>query len=141
MLTKGVSPNSVYYVTPNGARAFDLQNGGFAEELGRLTGRVSREAAQSVRILSVTSLASRWLRGNGAATLEMSADYATWSPRESEAALRELLKTGTYRNRISDEDLPDIVRWHRLRRSRVPETDFQGIPALWPEIIALYEQE
>ena len=137
MPTKGVPPQSIFYVTPNGARAFDLQNGAFAEELGRLTGSVSREAAQSVRILSVLRLAHRY----GAAILGMSADYAIWGPQESEAALRELLNAGTYQSRISDEDLPDIVRWHRRRRSSLPETDFQGIPALWPEIIALYEQE
>ena len=141
MLTNGVPTQSIFYVTPNGARAFDLQNGAFAEELGRLTGRVSREAAQSVRILSVLRLAHRWLRRYGAAILGMSADYAIWGPQESESTLRELLKAGTYRSRISDEDLPDIVRWHRRRRSSLPETDFEGIPALWPEIIALYEEE
>ena len=71
----------------------------------------------------------------------MSGDYTIWSPRKSEEAARELLRTGTYRNRIPDEDVPDILRWHSLRRSRLPEADIEGIPALWREIVDLYEKE
>ena len=61
-------------------------------------------------------------------------------PSAVRKAVRELQKTGAYRNRISAADVPDIVRRHRLRCSRLPEADIQEIPALWREIIDLYEK-
>ena len=140
LLKDGVSPRSIIYLNQNLRRALAVRST-FSEELGRITEGVSGEAAASVRITTIQLLADSWLRRFGAETAGIPHDFTVWDRRRSEEVVRELVKRGAYQLRIFDEDIPGILRWHRLRCSKMQEMDIQGVPPLWHEIIQLYDEE
>ena len=140
LLKAGVSPRSIIHLNLNLRGALAVRST-FPEQLGRIAEGVSREVAASVRITTIQLLADSWLRRFGPEKAGIRNDFTVWDRRRSEEVVRELVKRGAYRLRIFDEDVPDILRWHRLRCSRMQEMDIQGVPALWPEIIQLYDEE
>ena len=140
LLAEGVDPKAIFRLTPNAHMVGELRRT-LPRELTRIIDGVSREASSAVQIHSIHGFAELWLREVGLASVGFSSDAKLLSRRESEEIIRQLLSPSTLQDRVADGDIPDILRWHRFRRSTIPETEVPGIPSLWHEIVNLYEQE
>ena len=140
LLEGGVDPKAIFRLTPNIHLVPEIRTT-FPSQLMRMNDRVTKEAAEAVQVGTIPGLAESLLRDLGPDTVQVSSDFLRWFPRQSEEVIRQLLSTSTLRARISHEDIPDILRWHRFRRSLFPEAEVPGIPSLWHEIVDLYEQE
>ena len=140
LLLEGADPKSIFRLTPNVHLVAEIRTT-FPSQLMRMNDRVTKEAAEAVQVGTIPGLAESLLRDLGPDTVQVSSDFLRWFPRQSEEVIRQLLSTSTLRARISHEDIPDILRWHRFRRSLFPEAEVPGIPSLWHEIVDLYEQE
>ena len=140
LLLEGADPKSIFRLTPNVHLVPEIRTT-FPSLLMRMTDRVTKEAAEAVKVGSIPGLAESLLRDLGPDTVQVNRDFLRWFPSRSDEVIRQLLSTSTLRARISEEDIPDILRWHRFRRSQFPEADVPGIPSLWHDIVDLYEQE
>ena len=140
LLLRQVSPKSIFRLTPNRLQVREIR-GAFLAELRRVTERVSPEASEAVGVANIHGLADLWLRRLGPKAAGIPSDFTLWTHQQSEETMRQLLISQGLQVRIPREDVPDILRWHRLRRSGLPRVDVPGIPALWDELAALYDSE
>lgn len=140
LLTQDVDARAMLLLTPNMRLAEETRRT-LPSTLRLLTERVTREASEAVQVVSIQGLAESFLRRLGPNSVGISSEFNHWSHQESEEITKGLLSASNLHGRVSDGDIPDVLRWHRFRRSRLPETEVPGIPGLWNEIVELYEQE
>ena len=140
LLAGGVDPKAIFRLTPNAHMVEEIRRTLPTEMRGIIDG-VTKEASEAVQIHSIQDLAELCLREVGPTSVGFSSDAKLLSRRESEEIIRQLLSPSTLQDRVADGDIPDILRWHRFRRSTIPETEVPGIPSLWHEIVDLYERE
>ena len=140
LLAGRVDPKSIFRLTPNAHMVEEIRRT-LPRELRGIVDGVSKEASEAVEIHSIQDLAVLFLRHLGPASVQVSNDFKPLSRRQSEEIVRQLLSPSNLQARVADGDIPDILRWHRFRRSTIPETEVPGIPSLWHEIVDLYERE
>ena len=140
LLAGGVDPKAIFRLTPNAHMVEEIRRTLPTEMRGIIDG-VTKEASEAVEIHSIQDLAVFFLQNLGPASVQVSNDFKPLSRRQSEEIVKQLLSPRTLQARVADGDIPDILRWHRFRRSTIPETEVPGIPSLWHEIVDLYERE
>ena len=131
----GAPPKSIFCLTPNPRRAQEIRRTLTAEirrthdaDIRQTNNRVSEEAAKGVVVGDIGQFSLSWLRAFGSEVTGVTKDFTVWGRRRSEAVIGELLSSGAYRHKIFDGDVPDILRWHSLRRSRMRGGGHSGSP-------------
>ena len=140
LLRSNVPARSIFFLTPNSRWALEM-GWRFTGEAQRMSERISPEAADTVQKATIRDFAASLLRHLGTDTSGIPREFTLWSRRKTAEVIARFAAAGNRGRGVSADDIPDIMRWYRYRRSGVPEVAVPGIPSHWQEVMQLYEQE
>ncbi len=117
----------------------------FPNRVLRLTEHVSLEAINGVKHFTINGFANAWIKYCMKAASGVDPEYRVMTREGSEEMMRQLVQAKGQTLGATADDVTDIMRWNRFHRSTVqhmlPKVPTPGIPPLWDELIALFNEE
>lgn len=141
LMKDSVPEESIFLLTPGDGRQAMAVKTAIANDVPRITNAIPHEHVSRLRVSSYRGLAISWLRRFGPEVLGIPRDFRVWSRKQALwAAYRITVKDDSDGHTLASE-VPDVMRWYRLRRSSLPEIAISGVPSHWNEFLQLYEEE
>ena len=141
LMKDGVPPESLFFLTPGDGRQALAVKTAISNDVPRLTDTIPHERISRLKISSYRGLAISWLRRFGPEVLGIPKDFGVWSRRRASLAAYGMILENGSDWPISASEVPDVMRWHRFRRSSLPEIAVAGAPSHWHEFLQMYEEE
>ena len=141
LMKDGVPPESLFFLTPGDGRQALAVKTAISNDVPRLTDTIPHEHISRLRVSSYRGLAISWLRRFGPEVLGISKDFRVSSRKQALLAAYGMIVGNGSDWHISASEVPDLMRWHRFRRSSLPEIAVPGVPSHWHEFIQMYEEE
>jgi superfamily I DNA/RNA helicase len=133
LLREGAPPRTIAYLS------FSSHG---AHEVRRQLNGLEPEAAPDLFAGTLHQYASHFLRRAGAAVLGIPPHYTIWDPQQAAETIAELARASSPEDpEMGQEEIKELLHWHDLDRTRLPEDALPAPRKGWQRLAGLYTAE